>query len=244
MTTITFSKYWKLSIKTKSNQKGGNMSATVDTDIKIPIKWATRATALCALGCMWVCERVCVNMKLELEKNKGHRGKHERANPCLSSYYFIQTQREQKKAETTLQFTLLCTQNSSVSSNWYPYLNGSMVLKSLAICSEVNCQSSTHPKRRQHVTPTLMHLHWLLVKFCISYKIPLLTYRSLHSTLGRPPSLHIILESDFHQQGSTVHPTHQPAILNLAVPHLWQFQKAIIIIIIIITSVHTQKQLL
>lgn len=38
----------------------------------------------------------------------------------------------------------------------------------------------TRSKPWQHITPTLKKLHWLPVKFRISYKILLLTYKSLH----------------------------------------------------------------
>ena len=33
----------------------------------------------------------------------------------------------------------------------------------------------------QHITPTLMQLHWLPVKFCIQFKILLITHKSLHA---------------------------------------------------------------
>ncbi|XP_075342899.1 olfactory receptor 8G17-like [Odontesthes bonariensis] len=39
----------------------------------------------------------------------------------------------------------------------------------------------TNTKRWQHITPTLKHLHWLPVKSRITYKILLLTYKSLHT---------------------------------------------------------------
>ena len=35
-------------------------------------------------------------------------------------------------------------------------------------------------KMREHITPVLMHLHWLPVKFCIDYKILLFTYKGLN----------------------------------------------------------------
>ena len=38
-----------------------------------------------------------------------------------------------------------------------------------------------HTKPWQHITPTLIHLHWLPVKSRISYKVLLLTYKSLHA---------------------------------------------------------------
>ena len=37
----------------------------------------------------------------------------------------------------------------------------------------------------QHITPTLMQFHWLPVKFCIQFKILLLTYKSLHALAPR-----------------------------------------------------------
>ncbi len=39
----------------------------------------------------------------------------------------------------------------------------------------------TNTKRWQHITPTLKHLHWLPVKSRITYKLLLLTYKSLHT---------------------------------------------------------------
>ena len=39
----------------------------------------------------------------------------------------------------------------------------------------------THTKPWQHITPTLIHLHWLPVRSRISFKLLLLTYKSLHS---------------------------------------------------------------
>ncbi|XP_010793755.1 proto-oncogene vav-like [Notothenia coriiceps] len=39
----------------------------------------------------------------------------------------------------------------------------------------------TRTKRWQHITPTLFNLHWLPVKFCITYKLLLITYKSLHA---------------------------------------------------------------
>ena len=39
----------------------------------------------------------------------------------------------------------------------------------------------TRTKPWQHITPTLIHLHWLPVKFRIQYKLLLLTYKSLHA---------------------------------------------------------------
>ena len=39
----------------------------------------------------------------------------------------------------------------------------------------------TRTKPWQHITPTLIRLHWLPVKSRITYKILLLTYKSLHS---------------------------------------------------------------
>ncbi|XP_033997504.1 uncharacterized protein LOC117491563 [Trematomus bernacchii] len=39
----------------------------------------------------------------------------------------------------------------------------------------------TRTKPWQHITPTLLHLHWLPVKSRIQYKLLLLTYTSLHS---------------------------------------------------------------
>ncbi|KAL3051684.1 hypothetical protein OYC64_001841 [Pagothenia borchgrevinki] len=46
-----------------------------------------------------------------------------------------------------------------------------------------NCAARvlTNTKPWQHITPTLIHLHWLPVKSRISYKILLLTYKSLHA---------------------------------------------------------------
>ena len=46
-----------------------------------------------------------------------------------------------------------------------------------------NCAARvlTHTKPWQHITPTLIHLHWLPVKSRISYKVLLLTYKSLHA---------------------------------------------------------------
>ena len=34
--------------------------------------------------------------------------------------------------------------------------------------------------RFNHITPTLMELHWLPVKFCIHFKVALLVFKSLH----------------------------------------------------------------
>ena len=47
----------------------------------------------------------------------------------------------------------------------------------------LNCAARvlTRTKPWQHITPTLIHLHWLPVKFCIQYKLLLLTYKSLHA---------------------------------------------------------------
>ncbi|GLD56924.1 uncharacterized protein AKAME5_000920900 [Lates japonicus] len=36
-------------------------------------------------------------------------------------------------------------------------------------------------RTKQHITPTLTHLHWLLVKYHIIYKLLLLVYKSLHN---------------------------------------------------------------
>ena len=38
----------------------------------------------------------------------------------------------------------------------------------------------TQTRKRDHITPILMHLHWLPVQFRIQYKILLLTFKSLH----------------------------------------------------------------
>ncbi|XP_041642854.1 uncharacterized protein LOC121509496, partial [Cheilinus undulatus] len=39
----------------------------------------------------------------------------------------------------------------------------------------------TRTRPWQHITPTLIHLHWLPIKSCINYKVLLLTYKSLHA---------------------------------------------------------------
>ncbi len=38
----------------------------------------------------------------------------------------------------------------------------------------------TRSRKYDHITPILQSLHWLPIKFCISYKILLLTYKALN----------------------------------------------------------------
>ncbi len=38
----------------------------------------------------------------------------------------------------------------------------------------------TNTSRRSHITPVLASLHWLSIKFCINFKILLITYKALH----------------------------------------------------------------
>ena len=77
----------------------------------------------------------------------------------------------------------------------------------------------TRTKPWQHITPTLIHLHWLPVKSRITYKILLLTYESLHSLA--PQYLSDLLHP--YTQSRTLHSsgTHQLSIPHTKLPTLW-----------------------
>ena len=72
-------------------------------------------------------------------------------------------------------------------SNRLDYCNGvlfgipSKTLDRLQHVQNSAARVLTHTKPWQHITRTLTHLHWLPVKYRISYKLLLLTYKSLHS---------------------------------------------------------------
>ena len=53
-------------------------------------------------------------------------------------------------------------------------------LSRLQIVQNAAARLITGLKKRDHVTPTLMKLHWLPIESRITYKVVLLTYKSLH----------------------------------------------------------------
>ncbi len=76
----------------------------------------------------------------------------------------------------------------------------------------------TQTKSWQHITPTLKQLHWLPVKFRITFKLLLLTYKSLHTLAppvlnGPPPCSPPFMEPVLCQLRPPVHSPHQKANL-------------------------------
>ena len=53
-------------------------------------------------------------------------------------------------------------------------------LKRLQLIQNTAARLLTRTSRRSHITPVLVSLHWLPVKFRINYKILLITYKALH----------------------------------------------------------------
>ena len=77
-----------------------------------------------------------------------------------------------------------------------------------SVCAELCCQGP----HLQHITPTLIHLHWLPVKSRITYRILLLTYKSLHSLA--PQYLSDLLHP--YTQSWTL---HSSGTNQLSIPH-------------------------
>ncbi len=50
----------------------------------------------------------------------------------------------------------------------------------LCLCALAKCLFSSKKKKYDHITPILQSLHWLPIKFRISYKILLLPYKALN----------------------------------------------------------------
>ena len=61
----------------------------------------------------------------------------------------------------------------------------------------------TKTKRRQHITPVLIELHWLPVRQRIAYKLLLLTFHSLHG-LAAPYLAELVSR---HQPNRSLHPS-------------------------------------
>ena len=79
------------------------------------------------------------------------------------------------------------------------------IVSSIDYCIIIACCTTHHPTKStscrvqnatawlvcgvlfHHITPTLLELHWLPVKFWIEFKILLLTFRALHGDPGRNP---------------------------------------------------------
>ncbi|KAF7644698.1 hypothetical protein LDENG_00217240 [Lucifuga dentata] len=60
------------------------------------------------------------------------------------------------------------------------YNVNSKLIKMLKWVQNSAAQLLTKTPSRDHITPILQELHWLLVKPIINYKILLLTYKALH----------------------------------------------------------------
>lgn len=64
------------------------------------------------------------------------------------------------------------------------------------------------PNLPSNITPTLKHLNWLSVKFCITYKLLLLIYKSLHA-LGPQYSVLLHEHTPLWNPRSSLHPPHR-----------------------------------
>ncbi len=53
-------------------------------------------------------------------------------------------------------------------------------INKLQIVQNASARVLTRSRKYYHITPILQFLHWLPIKFCISYKIVLLTYKALN----------------------------------------------------------------
>ncbi len=53
-------------------------------------------------------------------------------------------------------------------------------IKKLQIVQNAVARVLTRSRKYHHITPILQSLHWLPIKFCISYKILLLAYKALN----------------------------------------------------------------
>jgi hypothetical protein len=114
---------------------------------------------------------------------------------CSSSYYIIRQIRQIRSSLDHKSCVLLC--NALVSSKldmcnslYYGLPQSSLhrlqlIQNSLA---RVVCPSVT---RHEHITPTLRRLHWLPIHARISYKVALITYKTLHHQ--SPSYLHSLL---------------------------------------------------
>lgn len=86
----------------------------------------------------------------------------------------------------------------------------------------------THTKPWQHITPTLIHLHWLPVKYHISYKLLLLlTCKSLNSlappvTFGPPPPTHTFPKPAVLGLGAALRPPAPADAISETEPSAWR----------------------
>ena len=85
----------------------------------------------------------------------------------------------------------------------------------------------TRTKPWQHITPTLFNLHWLPVKSCITYKLLLVTYKSLHALSPQylTDLLHPYIPSPPHLRGPCLQcrcppPSGTPSLLKSITPLL------------------------
>ena len=69
-------------------------------------------------------------------------------------------------------------------------------------------------KSWQHITSTLICLHWLPVKSCITYKIILLTYKSLPNICLTSSTLYPVSQAALIKHRQAFHPLHQTANLQ------------------------------
>ncbi|KAI2666880.1 Altered inheritance of mitochondria protein 11 [Labeo rohita] len=53
-------------------------------------------------------------------------------------------------------------------------------INKLQIVQNADARVLTRARKYDHITPILKSLHWLPIRFCISYKIALLTYKALN----------------------------------------------------------------
>ncbi len=73
--------------------------------------------------------------------------------------------------------------NALLCTNWLPNCSGGCPASSvnkLQVVQNAAARVLTRSRKYDHITPILQSLHWLPIKFCISYKILLLTYKALN----------------------------------------------------------------
>ncbi|KAL2091662.1 hypothetical protein ACEWY4_013925 [Coilia grayii] len=106
------------------------------------------------------------------------------SNTIKSAYFHL---KNICRLRPSLSLSVAETLSHAFITSRLDYCNGvlyglpSKALDQLQRVQNSAARALTHTKRWQHITPTLKQLHWLPVKSRITYKILLLTYKSLHN---------------------------------------------------------------
>lgn len=92
-------------------------------------------------------------------------------NTTKSTFFHLKNISGQPSLSNTVIETLICAMEACM-----------VCLARVSLDRLQYVQNSANPtKLWQHITPVLKQLHWITVKSCITYKILLLTFKSLHA---------------------------------------------------------------